>query len=94
MPREQTNERKKQMSQSFWKEMESLAASAAETVVPALLGAYLNKGAGVPGAPAFTIGNVGRIAGSVAAASVLQHYASAQAAAVAVTADPPVAEAA
>ena len=69
------------MSQSFWKEMESLAVSAVEAVAPALLGAYLNKSAGVPGAAAITIGNVGRIAGSVAAATLLQHMAATQAAA-------------
>jgi hypothetical protein len=66
------------MSQSFWKEIESLAASAAETLVPILLNAYLNKTANVPGAPAMTIGNIGRIAGVVAAASVMQHIAASQ----------------
>jgi hypothetical protein len=66
------------MSQSFWKEIESLAASAVETVVPVLLNAYLNKSANVPGAPAMTIGNIGRIAGAVAAASVMQHIAASQ----------------
>lgn len=66
------------MSQSFWKEMEALAASAAETVVPALLAAYLNKSANVPGAAPMTIGNIGRIAGVVAAASVLQQIAASQ----------------
>jgi len=64
---------------NFWTEIESLAASTAETVVPALLNAYLNKAAGVPGAPAITIENIGRITGAVAAASVLQHLAGAQA---------------
>ncbi len=63
---------------NFWKEMESLAASTAETVVPALLEAYLNNSAGVPGAPAMTLGNVGRIAGAVAAVAVLQQIRAAQ----------------
>jgi hypothetical protein len=62
----------------FWMEVESLAASTAATVVPALLNAYLNKAAGVPGAAPITIENVGRIAGIVAAASVLQHMAASQ----------------
>jgi hypothetical protein len=66
------------MNQTFWKEIESLAASTAETVVPALLNAYLNKSAGVPGAPPITLANVGRIAGAVAAATVLQHLGAAQ----------------
>lgn len=69
------------MNQNFWKEMESLAASAVETVAPALLSAYLNKSASVPGAPAITLGNVGRIAGTVAAAAVLQQIAVSQSAA-------------
>jgi hypothetical protein len=63
--------------------MEALAASAAEAVGPALLNAYLSKTAGVPGAPAMTLNNVGRIAGTVAAATVLQHIAVSQAAAAA-----------
>ena len=67
------------MSQSFWHEIESLAASTVQTVVPALLNAYLNKAVGTPGAPAFTIDNVGRIAGVVAAATVLQHLGTTQA---------------
>ncbi len=66
------------MNKNFWKDMESLAASAVETVAPALLAAYLNKSAGVAGAPAITLDNVGRIAGTVAAATVLQHLAAAQ----------------
>jgi hypothetical protein len=60
------------MSLSFWQEIESLAASTAETVVPALLNAYLSRTLDVPGAPAITLGNIGRIAGVVAAATVLQ----------------------
>ena len=67
------------MSTSFWQEIESLAASTVETVVPALLNLYLDKVEGVPGAPAITIGNIGRIAGVVAATSVLQHIGNAQA---------------
>jgi hypothetical protein len=61
------------MANSFWQEVESLAASTVQTVVPALLNVYLNKATGVAGAPAITIDNVGRIAGVVAAATVLQH---------------------
>ena len=66
------------MSQSFWKEIESLAASTAEAVVPALLNAYLNRAVGTPGAPAITLENVGRITGVVAASAVLQHLSAAQ----------------
>lgn len=63
------------MKPTFWQEIEELAKAAVETVVPALLGAYLNKTTGQPGAPAITLGNIGNIAGTVAAAAVLQHLA-------------------
>lgn len=65
----------------FWLEIEQLAAATAGAVVPALLGAYLNKSAGIPGAPPITIANVGRIAGTVAASAVFQHIAATQQAA-------------
>ena len=71
------------MSQSFWHQLETLAASTAETVVPALLNVYLNQAVGVPGTPAMTLGNIGRIAGVVAATSVLQHLGAVQAPAAA-----------
>lgn len=61
---------------AFWKELETLAASAASTTAQALLSAYLNKATGAPGAPAMTLENVGRISGTVAAATALQHIAA------------------
>jgi len=70
---------------SFWKELESLAASTVETVVPVLLEAYLSKSAGIPGATPMTIGNIGNIAGAAAAAAVLQHLAATQVPAPAAT---------
>ncbi len=73
------------MANSFWQEIESLAESTVQTVVPALLNAYLSKTAGVPGAPAITLDNVGRIAGVVAAATVLQHLGATPGAPVATT---------
>lgn len=76
------------MSTSFWQELESLAESTVQTVVPALLNAYLNKAVGTVGAPAITLDNVGRIAGVVAAATVLQHLGSTQTAAAPVPAAP------
>ena len=66
------------MNQTLWQEIESLAASTVQAVVPALLTAYLNKAIGTPGAPAITIDNVGRIAGVVAATTVLQHLGAVQ----------------
>lgn len=69
------------MNSAFWQELETLAEAAAQAVAPALLGAYLNKTTGVSGAPAITLNNVGRIAGTVAAATVLQHLVATQQAA-------------
>lgn len=68
---------------NLWDEVEELTESAVEAVVPVLLAAYLNKSAAVPGAPAITLSNVGKIAGTVAAAAALQHIAAAQQAAAA-----------
>lgn len=64
-------------------ELMSLAQAVVASVTPTLLQAYLDKKAGVAGAPAITLGNVGNIVGTVAAATVLQHINATTAAATA-----------
>lgn len=70
---------------TFWQECEEIAKEAAGAVVPVLLSVYLNKTAEVPGATPITLGNIGKIAGQVAASAVLQHIAIAQQSAIAPT---------
>lgn len=76
--------RTNEMNKNFWQEIESLAISSAAAVSTTLLQAYLSKetGAAPAGTPALTLSNIGTISGVVAASTVLQHLAAAQAPAV------------
>lgn len=64
----------------FLLHFEQLALETVKAVVPTLLGAYVNKVAGVPGAIPITLGNVGRVAGITVAQVLSEHlnHASAQ----------------
>lgn len=54
-------------------DMKELLPAVITPVLESLLSMYVNKATGQPGAAPITLGNVGTIAGVVAASTVLQH---------------------
>lgn len=64
---------------NFLLELEMLATETARAILPTLLGAYVNKVAGSPGAMPITLGNVGRVAGLTVAQVLSDHLAHASA---------------